>query len=729
MAGRSAMNYAIAPPPEPVDDDYDFDDIPEPSSHHSGPPAHSGMLTSRTTKTTGSLRSDDEDEDNTPEAKIKMRKTLRAKLVKQRADGASPEWVSDIFDTGTTFQIIPDQNTSAGRAAEAAALVGRGRVKDRIANWGPSAIQEYSGQRPSIEEVYGRADGKKAEFKERTAEEKREILRQRATAGAMPKPPPRTIDEPEEMPVPPPRNAFYDNDPNVKKKKKVRRKRTPLGTEEGADMQEFWDENPWLMDPDMYDEYRQKRMGHGADDYHSEDEQPFDFDEPLELTLTPMMEDAILHILSTQAYEPNMCIRICKGGNIYKLGLDSQQVLAHLIALMRMPEEKPGAWEAEDARRKFRRRRAAIAVTNMVPNSERIRKRACKAGAIPISLDMMTDDRSDNHLKRLSVALLSNLSVDTKTKEILLKVGAIKVLSRFLVPSVDDIDTRATVSHAAACLWSVCIGVPESKKQIDATIVKNLLKVAGNKEPDYVYAAKMAVGAIGELCIGNEKHVKEELVKQGAIGILMERLKQKDPDAQRLAASGLCNLTSKNEKIKRQARKAGCVDSLCQILQKTSSKDTACAAAGGLFNIVGPKDLPILELHGVIPLMRMIPISEAICEKLTVDPANYPVVGQMEALDTPYLQVDDAFSPSYPATGDYDDDDYDSPKSSQVPKEGGKSSLGSHRGHPSPNERGPATAQAEEMRRQVAEAQARGETYTREVSDDMRKISMGSSRR
>lgn len=71
-------------------------------------------------------------------------------------------------------------------------------------------------------------------------------------------------------------------------------------------------------------------------------------------SLTPVMIDGVLTRLTTQAYQVGTCIRIKKADNIYVLGLESNEVIRHLVVLMKMPPEEEGAMKAEDACRQDR---------------------------------------------------------------------------------------------------------------------------------------------------------------------------------------------------------------------------------------------------------------------------------------------------------------------------------------------------------------------------------------
>jgi len=273
-----------------------------------------------------------------------------------------------------------------------------------------------------------------------------------------------------------------------------------------------------------------------------------------------------------------------------------------------------------------KRRRAAQALTNILPESVRVRQVACKAGILPAIMDMMTMDWSDPHLHRLSLACLSNLSVDLHIKETIGRAGSIPYVAKFLVldPTLKShsIDTITSVAHASACLWSLAVGEIRNKQRFSEAIMDKVLRVLDYDTKDLRYARKMACGCIAELCIGNESSVKENLQKAGAMKKLIPLLRNPDVEIHRLAASALCNLISNNAGGKKEAKKCGLVEHLCGLLMATTNKDAQYAAAGGIYNLATHKDLETIERYGVMPKLLSVPVSANIGAKLQVDAEN-----------------------------------------------------------------------------------------------------------
>jgi len=280
----------------------------------------------------------------------------------------------------------------------------------------------------------------------------------------------------------------------------------------------------------------------------------------------------------------------------------------------------------EEAKIVEKRRRAAQALTNLLPESIRVRNVACKAGILPAIMDMMTMDWSDAHCRRLSLACLSNLSVDQHIKDTIGRAGSIPYVAEFLIldPSVKklSVDAVTSVAHAGACLWSLAVGEVGNKLRFSTEIIEKVLRVLQYDSTDLRYARKMSCGCIAELCIGNEAKVKQAVFNAGAIQRLIPLLRNPDVELHRLAASALCNLISNNEPAKKEARKQDLVMFLCGLLKATKHKDVQYAAAGGIYNLVKPKDLETIEAFGVMPLLLSVPVSQNIGAKLRVTADN-----------------------------------------------------------------------------------------------------------
>jgi hypothetical protein len=68
--------------------------------------------------------------------------------------------------------------------------------------------------------------------------------------------------------------------------------------------------------------------------------------------------------------------------------------------------------EDEEAWLRERRKRATVALTNIIPDSLDVRRYACRAGLQSSMMDMMTSESSEPAMKSVSMACLGNLSID-----------------------------------------------------------------------------------------------------------------------------------------------------------------------------------------------------------------------------------------------------------------------------------------------------------------------------
>jgi len=86
------------------------------------------------------------------------------------------------------------------------------------------------------------------------------------------------------------------------------------------------------------------------------------------------------------------------------------------------------------------------------------------------------------------------------------KAQAIPYIANLLKPQdpLEPVSINA-VSHAASCLWRLIVDHRENKLLFTSQIVDMLLAICEMEDTRMLFAQKMAVGCLAELCLGNEQ--------------------------------------------------------------------------------------------------------------------------------------------------------------------------------------------------------------------------------
>ena len=95
--------------------------------------------------------------------------------------------------------------------------------------------------------------------------------------------------------------------------------------------------------------------------------------------------------------------------------------------------------------------------SSLKPTPQLINPQSPCTGLLDILVGMLVGYDQDKRLARLAVACLSNLSAEASLKNAIVMAGVVPLVSRHLESSGSK-EGRAASAHAAATLWSLCIG-------------------------------------------------------------------------------------------------------------------------------------------------------------------------------------------------------------------------------------------------------------------------------